>query len=399
MILRKNNSKQSFLTDIGLVFIILSLLIPVSNVKNSMNIEMEFFAYIVLLFTVVYLIISRGNINIDKKNLLYSIIYVMLFAVFSFLTMLFNPELKFKSVEMLRFTLLLLVLNMQKPTSGHFRYIIILYSVVSALIIIVGLGEFCGNEIINDFLSTYYVNHYAHIYIVMIQLNKTVTFFATHSIAAYIYSFLFMGWEFYSNYYKSKISLFFRIALFLLIILCKSTSSILCCALILSYYFIKNRKNIKKNKYDLISWIFLLIIGVICIMKNYDIVNNILQSEANGILGRYYGGDALLKESIKNIFSFNIPTGFYNLSNLIYTDSAYVVYMLRGGVLLLIVIYLMLLRLLKRVCDDKIICKTLFVFILFFDMGYPVLISQRFVSAFLLVLYFISNCSYHIKNQ
>lgn len=385
----KPNTRASITTDIGVILIAVNLLIPVSSVRNTINSEMSLFASIFLLFIVCYLNFCR-KVKLNKTQLYYDMAYIFLLAVFSGLTVMSNPGLKFKSGELLKYLILFLLLNLQPLKKGHPQFVIRVYTLISFLIIGVGFFEAVGNETINEFLRTHYVNHYAHIYTIMIQTNKTVTFFATHSIAAYVYLILFMGWEFYSVTYKSKISLICRMGLFIVIVLCKSVSSVLCCGIVVAYYLIKYRAQLSKK--TLLVFATLLFAGSIWIIDNFSIIEALLQSEGNGILGRYFGGSSNLSESIKYIFSFGLPTGFYNLDNLRYNDSGYVVYLLRGGIGILIVLDIMLYNLLKRVCVNRIIYRTMFICILLFDVGYAVLISQRFVAALLLVLYFISTC-------
>lgn len=390
MALRRNSDKASILIDIGIILIAINLFMPVSNAPNTINPSMMLFASIVLCVITFYLNILGMPRKYEKRELYLNIMYVALLLGFSFIFASINPGLEFKWGELFRYITLLLLLNLNIHLIGHKKFAFIVYAIASFLIIIVGVLEAINYEGINEFLRTYYVNHYPHIYTSMILSNKTVTFFATHSISCYVYLFLFMGWEFYSIKNKSKLSWICRIGLLLMIILCKSISAILCLTIVIIYYLIKYRKRLSKN-YMIVFGIF-FVVGLVLLITNSTTILTILNSRENGILGRYFGGTALLSNSIKYIFSFGVPTGFYNLDSLSYTDSGYVVYMLRGGIGILIIIDIMVYKLFKRVFNNTAICKTLYFCILMFDFGYPILISQRFAATFLLVSFFIITC-------
>ena len=399
---RKKGKKISLGADICIVLLAFNLLMPVSNARNTLNSGMTQFAYVMLLITVCFLVfcqnrVGRNVIKINMVQLSCNVIYILILLIASLITRMFNPGLEFRTGELLRYLVLFFLLNFNPKKIGHPIFFKAVYTLVSFIIIFVGFFEAIGISFINEFLRTYYVNHYAHVYTVMIQANKTVTFFATHSIAAFIYLFMFLGWDFYSKTRKSMLSIICRIGFFILIVLCKSVSSVFCCGILAIYYLIKFKERITKK--FLLFICVVMIVGFCWIIRNFSVIESILQSEGNGILGRYIGGASKLGESLKYIFSFGIPSGLYNLDGLEYTDSGYVVYALRGGFGFLIVLYYMLYKLLKRVTANKNIYRTFFFCILLFDAGYTILISQRFVAAFLLTLYFVSVFCSNTNNE
>ena len=86
------------------------------------------------------------------------------------------------------------------------------------------------------------------------------------------------------------------------------------------------------------------------------------------------------------IFSGGIPTGVVFVPKLFYTDCGMLVYILRGGFILPILIYISLYRCLKYYLLDGFKAKYIFICILGFEIGYAALIAQRFLPLFLFFL-------------
>lgn len=378
--------KDSFIS-IAFMFFGLAILIPVSNVRNTLNNTMSVFAYIFLLIVLFAFIILLNKFVYNRSDMFLNLFLVFLPTFFTILTYIIYPGLDLKTGDIMKFLILFLFINIPKFSIKQNRFFDIFYLIVSIVIIGVGFISVMKVDWMNEILRTYYVNHYPHVYTAMIQANKPVTFFATHSIAVFCYYLFFMGWEF-SNVRQHKwVRYTCQFGFFSLIVVCRSMSSVLCVGLILMYYIYKFRGRISKKN---IMFIMLFII-LACIVGigNFGTIIDILTSKENGILGRYFGGKSALSQSIDYIMTFGTPSGFYNIPDLFYADSGYVVYILRGSLLFVILIACALYRVLKRLVENPILRIMLFIGILLFEVGYPVMISQRFVATLLFVLLFV----------
>lgn len=263
--------------------------------------------------------------------------------------------------------------------SSIIRYVFIVSSI---LLIILGLGVILQSETITDFIINWYSASYEDLLPRMIAVLKPVGTFATHSVAA-LFSFLF----FYLNtvaYKKTKSNIYLILAGFFLIFLffIRSNTSLLYMGISIIIFLNLLRNNKKASLLILafggISLYFILSSNNFLnqIIGNFNLLD-IYGSEGNGISGRYSENSVLqptIDYIMENPFS---PIGLSYSDKLYYTDSGFILYMLRGSFLMPIVIYIGTFFFFLRNIANRKTAYLLFFSILIFEIGYPILINIR----------------------
>lgn len=378
--------------------LILIWLMPVSNQQHTLNVGLSNQMYIcifVCIFVMFFYDLIKSS-SFCKRNFCVATLGLVLLIIFSLLTTIFKQGGSFGLRELLMYTMLFIVL-------GHrFKFISAseiwrkLFYVASTIIALCGILMIVGNSAIWNFFSTYYVNHYSYSYALFESLRRPVTFFAANSTSCPVYFIIYFIWELCEKKHK-VLRMVFRGVYVALILACFNNSAILCVALIAFYTLFHS----KKLTYKRLIINSVIIIGItIAVMMNIDYFQSIFSSKANGILGRYTSsGAGNLVDTIKYILDFNMPIGCVFFSDLYATDSGLVVYALRGSVILDVCIYYLLYRSLKYYISDQFTSAFLFISILGFEVGYPILIEQRFLPFLLFAYIYIKRFAVYEKSK
>lgn len=261
----------------------------------------------------------------------------------------------------------------------------ILFWFFSTAIAITGVLMLLNNEKVWDFFSRYYVNYLYYIYTAYRVILKPVTFFAAHSISCFVYFLTYMTWELCESCKHTRISWIYRLIFAMLILAWRNNTSLFCIAAILMYYEMRYSKKLTMKRI-----LIVMICGgaiVFAVASNGLTILEIVNSQGNRIFGRFTAlGAGNLVYDINYLLEGGLLTGFVFVPNLFYTDCGMLVYTLRGGIILPILLYVLLYRSLKYYLDDDFNSRYIFICIIGFEIGYAALIVQRFLP---LLLFFM----------
>lgn len=380
--------------NLFLILIVLIWLMPISNQYNVMNEEMIRNCYILNILILLLAIFLEGKLY--KKQVVISFSIILILFVSTILTIKFSNDSPVISWGYLLNYIPYCLLLMIKPNKlSNFNFIDRLLQLCSVIVICVAILMVLDNSLVEIFLKTNYINHYPHLYEVMWNAKKTVTFFATHSIACYIYFLMWWMLDYRSKVNKTFFNKVLIVGIIFCIIMCKSTSAVLTTALIFGIYFLRWVKG--KSKSGVLKSLMLCIVIMIIIFANYDMIQGIFSSDVNGLAGRY--GDAgNLNATISYALSNVIPLGICDISGLWLTDGGYFIHFVRGGLLLVIFFYYGLYVLLRNNIQDKERRNSLFIVLLAFEIGYQFTISMRFFMIMLFLLIY-SNWITTLENK
>lgn len=227
------------------------------------------------------------------------------------------------------------------------RYHIILgLNIISIIIILLGIAVIFDFTYLIDVLLKNYGYGYDELVPFMIGAKKPVATFGSHSIAAFFTFLLFYmnieNYKYNRNVISITNSFFFLILLFFIrsntaffftiisiILLFKYSSyKLKILFLFLFALFLKLLNDIKDSQLPLFFEIF----------KDIDVVG-ILSNEGNGFSARYSKispTQSTINYIINNPF---LPLGLCYNPNLYYTDSGFILYMLRGSFFLIFFMY------------------------------------------------------------
>lgn len=384
--IKKVSCKNLFNCFYGIVLVLIWLM-PVSERKGALSTSMNnrmymFFCGLILISLVIE---SLHSWSMSKKELC-----LLLGAVFTLLFFTIVGSIKYPNAEIgirelaIYFTLFIIlsIRCVYIEANSFWRAIFWLFSTAIAFL---GILMLLNNERVWDFFSTYYVNHLYYIYTEYKVLLKPVTFFAAHSISCFVYFLIYMTWEFCESRRHKFIAWIYKGIFAFLIIACRNNTSLFCIVMILMYYICRysNKMTAKRILIAIVAGCAIFV----AVFSNFDLILSIVNSQGNGILGRFTTvGAGNLVYDMNYIFSGGIPTGVVFAPKLFYTDCGMLVYILRGGFILPILIYISLYRCLKYYLLDDFKVKYIFICILGFEIGYAALIAQRFLPLFLFFL-------------
>ena len=373
------------------ILIVLIWLMPVSSMPNTLNETMIRNCYwmniIVLLAVIIYEKTIRAGLSLISLGMI---------ALLLICTWLFHSY--YENISVVSFGYLYnyisfcLLININPRRLSKVRIWDALLDVICVLLITVGILMFLGNEQIEQFLRTFYVNHYSYVYTVMFMSKKTVTFFATHSISCFIYFMIWWMLE-YRNSIKFEVkNIIFMIGIIFDIVMCLSVSAVMCSIMIAGYYYIKwTKKATKRN----IIFSLILIVGIIlAVITNASTIDTILSSNVNGINGRL-GTNGNLWATLKFALQSLIPFGLCDVTGYWLTDGGYFMHFIRGGVLLIVLYYYGLFKLLKNNIKDANKRYVLFFSLMLFEIGYQFTNCMRF---FMIMLFLLCFCQYKDAN-
>lgn len=373
------------------ITIVIVWLMPVSNQYNTLNNEMMMRCYVCSLTLLAFVFLYEGKISLSQ--IIISTLIIMLLSLFTLITFNLKKSIAFISYGyFLNYIPFCFLINIKSSKFTNDKLLDKIFIIFCCILTIVGVLTVLNNHFIENLLKTYYIIHYPHVYEVMWASHKTVTFFATHSIACYIYFILWWLLDYRRQIKKGFFNYILMAGILFNIAMCQSVSSVLCLSIIFIFYYYSWIK--KASKKSILKSASLIIILMILIILNINTIISILSSSQNGILGRY-GSSGNLKITLSYIMNNIIPIGICDLDGLWLTDGGYFVHLLRGGPIFIFLIYYGLYKFLKRNIPDKKRCSLLFISLLLFEVGYQFVISMRFFMIMLFaVLYFsyLYNC-------
>ncbi len=273
-----------------------------------------------------------------------------------------------------------LLFNTRIVEPAHPAIVIASFVILSLLLLILGYLVVAENEATGTFLTDYYSQAYDGMVARMIFLGKPVATFGSHSSAAF---FLFA--VFYINLKAFELLgrhafLLLALAFFPLIILTASTSGLFFGFISCGVLFSVLRRECRPG---------LLLVGlpifavVLFYFYNYiDLSAPKYQrfdffSDSFGINSRYAEGGAL-EGTLAYIFDNPFrPIGITYSDVLFYTDSGYLVNMLRGSLPLMVAVYVGFVSFLRNNIRDRVTRNEVIFFFMLFEVGFPNLFYFR----------------------
>ena len=370
------------------VLMIIVWLLPVSNQLNTINESMIrncfIFNSLILFLAFVY----ERKINYKQMEIAILIIAVLTISTILFVSTNKTSKISVSYGYLLQYIPYCLLINIRPEKLRKSKVLDSLFIASCTVVIIVGILTVLHNTTIESVLKTYYINHYAHVYISMFNSYKTVTFFATHSIACYIYFIMWWLLDYRAKVKKGSLNYILMAGVIFNIIMCLSVSAVLCVGLIALYYYISWAK--RTTRKNLLRSGIMIGVGIFFIILNINRIQAILSSDANGLLGRF-GSSGNLNETLKWAITHIIPLGICDVENFWLTDGGYFTHFLRGGILLVGLMYYGLIRFIKINVHDKNRATMLTVSIFAFEVGYQFIVCMRFFMIMLFaIIYFQS---------
>lgn len=377
---------KKFINVLFPIIIMLVWIMPVSNQFNTMNEGLIRICYVMNILTLLGIWLYERVLY--KEQLCYATIIMGILIVCTILTYFINPDNPTIAYGYLfnyvPFCILINIIPRKTIESKLLDYV---FDVVCFLLIAIGVLIVIKNSFIAQFLKTYYVNHYEWLYPDMLNRRKAVTFFATHNLACYYYFILWWLADYRMKYKKDIKTLIIIIGMIFLIIMCKSTSALLCSGIIIAVYCMRLIKKKSKTSITILGIGIVVILITICV--NWSMIYEILSSNSNGLSGRF-GSEGNLIPTLKYMM-FQIPLGLCNVDNLWLTDGGFFVNFVRGGIPLVIVYFLAFYKFLTRNILDKNYRNILFISIMLFEVGFQVTMSMRsFMIIMFAIIYFRS---------
>lgn len=263
-----------------------------------------------------------------------------------------------------------------------------LFALINILSIFLGILIVFNYNSIELFFITHYSMGYQDLLYNMFAFDKPVSVFGSHSIASFFY-YLFFYISFQTFIHtKKRFSLLLAIGNLFLIVNLKSVSAYLLLAIAaiqISLYFFK-----KSNFLKLIALPATALAIIILVYSPKDNLIYAFSSQNNGFIGRYSSNGALA-DNIHYIANNLFPIGLWFSSELYFTDSGFVLNLLKGSIFLVIAIYLGLFILLKHNIRNKNIAHTIFGIICLFELGYPILNFTRTLYFMPFILIYMNN--------
>ena len=372
--------------------IVIVWLMPVSNHLNTINDSMSRNCYILNIIILLLVYLYENSLN--KSTLLISSGIIVILLACSFIFHAQHPDIsRIAWGYLYNYISFCILINIKIIKLGQTSIWDNLLDFICVLLIFVGILTVVGNAFIETILRTYYVNNYAWVYTIMFQSRKTVTFFATHSIACYIYFLIWWMLEYRNSYNYSIKNVVLMLGMIFDIVMCLSVSAVMCSIMIVAYYYIKWVRS--ANKRNIILSAFLVLAAVSAMLMSMGKIQSILSSDVNGINGRF-GQEGNLWVTLDFTARSIIPFGFCDVDGLWLTDGGYFIQFIRGGILLVILYYYGLYKYLKNNIMNKEQLTFLFISLLLFEVGYQFTMSLRF---FMIALFLAGFCRYHdMKN-
>lgn len=368
------------------IFIVLIWLMPVSNTFNTLNDSMMRNCYLASLAMLVLVWFYECKFYAIQIGI--SAILMFLLIASTFVNMNINAGIsKVSHGYLMNYLPFCILLNIKCTKLSRSKIIDKLFIMVCIVLIVVGILTIISNPTIENILKTYYTIHYPHLYNVMWASHKTVTFFGTHSIAAYIYFILWWLVDYRRQVKPGMLNYVLMLGILMDIAMCLSVSAVLCLGIIFSYYFVGWLKSASKSA--IIRSFILLIVFMVGVILNIETIITILSSSQNGLLGRFGSTGNLnstLSFAIKNVF----PIGICDIEGLWLTDGGYFINFIRGGVIFVVLFYVGLYRFINKNIQVKSRAVLLFFALILFEVGYQFTTCMRFFMTMLFAIIYFS---------
>jgi hypothetical protein len=296
------------------------------------------------------------------------------------------------------YCLLMLVLSLDLRSIRLSRFIRTAIAGANVIGIVGGVGILTGNESVGAFVLDHYSAFYPELVSNMLLLHKPILTFSTHSLAGFfLYLFFWLNWETY-KLRRSILALVFASSWLILLGALVSFTSLGFAALALAQIGVWLWKH---NPVALVTVTICLLAGTFVglhmlqdaldLDDPLEIAAGLLSSDVSGPLARYGAGGGE-QEHIQYLLDHPLsPVGFSGPVSNATVDSAPLVYLLRGSVPLLLLIYFGLYRFLRLNLGATGIALTLFLVIVAFETGFTVLAYFRTFYLLPIVVIYLNN--------
>lgn len=382
-----------------LILLFLGTYFPTS-INGEINSGLMYLKLILFILIASFLIIKQKSIN----N--FTVISLMFILIILITSTLLSPakEYAFGSLAFIMgFYMMIFVkfenLKMEKIPEKFFLFF-------NFVTLFIGFSITTGNLFIGNFIINLFSNHKSFLVSSMIERNKPVITFGSHSIAAlFIFCLFYMNYKFFQTDHK-KLNLLFSMMYLTLLFFLQSNSGFL--FLFLGMLLLSTQVLFKMKKIKIIFFIFATFLLIILfgnttfpfIQESYAQIHYNITSPVNGVLGRFGEESGVLKINL-NYIANNIfrPIGFSYQPGLIYTDSGLIEFVLRGSIFLPLIIYFTFFTFLKRNLISKKSAYLIFtIFIITDAIIYPII---KFTTTFYLIsamIIFLNTLEYQ-KNK
>ena len=368
------NINDFIIAIISCVFVI-GILFPTS-IQGIINRKLNMIlALVIVVFFTTIIVLSR---KINKKF----IFYLFLINIVLWSATLLNFGSKIEKSTAIYYLLITIIFCFElreiKISKKQLKYL----NFINIILLTFGLGIIMQNSWVTSFIISHYSDFYDGLVINMMDRGKPVVFFGSHSIAGF-YMFIFFVFN-YLLFKKDNNKIYLIISLIYLYFCfaLKSNTSIF--LFILGVLFLI--KDFKYNKLALVLFIVVTILTIFnpIIHNSFNDIRNqillILNSNQNGFLGRYSGGNQI--ENILYIINHPFKAiGFSNnIQDLVLFDSGLVVNTLRGTIFLAITIYTAFYKFMIYNIKNKKIAIISFLTYFIFEIGFNNLCYPRTIA-------------------
>lgn len=370
---------------IPIVCLIMFAFLPTSNNSNIYGINWVVFVWGIVF--IVVLTIYFKNTTSHNKTLVVLLAFIIYMLIITLSTINSDLDARISLARIIPLVLLVIMYSVKIEPSSTFSLMTKLLDIFFIVLIVWNSLILIDNSFIKSLTQNYYSQYYdLAIYYSMLR-NKPVMSFGVHTYAAYFYSlFFYLSYVTAKFTKKNKYYVYCIAATIFSFFLTSNTSLVYSIIMV----FMLIRLFFKKP----IFMFILLLLGIIVIVQSYDYLIErytfmVTQSEISGFTARYIGENTVFSNNIKIIKS-NYAIGFTIIENidLRYSDSGYIVYLTMGNIPLLIAIYYMTFRFLK-----KNIPREFFAFIAFiifsFELALPATFNYRYFFAMIFIIYYL----------
>lgn len=361
-------------TILCILLILFSCLVPTSS-RGSIFAEswknyLYYFGYLTILT-----VFSSTRCKFSKTNI-YIFIFVTFYLIVASINSYYSVGGEFSLARTGPVIAYFYIVSLKKEKSIKKNVLLKFLIVLILFILIVNTLSVTGNSTINQFLVDNYSQFRSHSVSYAISESKPVFTFGVHSFASFYYATFGLLLHLLKSE-KNKILYFFlQFGLLFMILLCKSSSAILC-SVWMTYLIFKDAKGyFTKNALILILITSLLIVSAVAI-EQIEATKNNISSYDHGLLARYVEFNNLFEDNFvvleKTIFGigFTIPRNYA----VTYTDSGYVVYYTMGKVILVLFVVFTLVRFVfENYQNDRFLILSL---LLAFELAIPNLIYPK----------------------
>lgn len=387
----KSSTKRKALFNIIGFLLILGYILPTSLEELTMYPEMRyrnfFFLDIIAIFVIIYEKVY------DKKRIICSILILVILFVFTIIAKQVYISYTPTTGNLLLYGTMIICCNVTFRKIKATEFWDTFFLVMMATMLIFAFGTIFAYDPMNSILRTYYVDHTNFFLENMLSQLKPVTFFVSHSLAAFNYSLFVVVIFIRDRFYKKQIINKILIAGFLICMaILRSNSGILLCFILFGIYVAFVFK--QGVKFSNVLLLVMMSIVLFYVISSYmDVIETTFSSDANGLRGRFTS-EGTLSDSMRFIKELNIPTGLINIRYggkfLLYIDSSYLINMMRGGIFLVFTYTYTYVLFIKRNIDNTELRKVFLLLALAFEFGYPISWEQRFLSGFLFILPYVN---------